>query len=509
MTTSVAKSEAIRRPRIAAPRSQRPRRRPLMLAGITLALGLAALAAWLSVDRLSASGARTVAVASAAPRSNPGVSLWVERLDVAGLERQLVRAGYSLKVDGSLDPVTKSALADFLRPSSAHPLSPSLARALEGTVITTLRKPAAWNSRFGLNRKTKFVERPLTGPDGQLDANGNIRPSVPALAAPLRADTVRPKNGKIAFVDRTNTLVVTKANGSGRRRLARCPTTITNCVIAGYAWSPNGKQLAFLRGHSESAFTDGNLSLYVVNSHGTGTRRLAHCGNCNRWSRLAWSPDNLSIVFAGEDGLHLISLVGGGQRRLTDTRSDVDPAWSPSGARIAFARGNTLYAIKPDGSGITELATVGGQVDHPGWAPDGTRIAFDGRDQIYVVRADGSQLKLLRSGSAGSGPGTPSWSSDGHHILFFNTPGRPAAFTAEVWVMKPDGSNPRRLYHSPCCVGDWSPPIWSPNDKSIAFSADSAGGIFVMDANGNHRRRLSRSVTEEIAWQSIPRLHAR
>ena len=43
------------------------------------------------------------------------------------------------------------------------------------TVITTLRNPAAWNNRFGLNRKTKFVERPLTGPHGQLDANGNIR----------------------------------------------------------------------------------------------------------------------------------------------------------------------------------------------------------------------------------------------------------------------------------------------------------------------------------------------
>jgi len=209
-------------------------------------------------------------------------------------------------------------------------------------VITTLRNPAAWNSRFGLNRKTKFVERPLTGPHGQLDANGNIRLPVPVIAAPLRADTVRPKNGKTAFVDRTNTLVVTNANDSGRRRLARCPATITSCVISGYAWSPNGKQLALLRGHIGGAITASNLPIYAVNADGTSTRRLAHCGNCNPWSGLAWSPDNLSIVFAGEDGLHLISLVGGGQRRLTDTPSDVDPAWSPSGSRIVFARGNSL-----------------------------------------------------------------------------------------------------------------------------------------------------------------------
>jgi hypothetical protein len=223
MTTTVTKPEAIRRPRSAlAPRSQRARRRPLILAGITLMLGLVALAAWLSVDRLIGSGAKTVAVASAAPPWNPAASLWLERLGVVGLKRQLVRAGYSLKVDGRLDPVTKSALADFLRPSSAHPLSPALARVLEGTVITTLRNPAAWNSRFGLNRKTKFVERPLTGPGGQLDANGNIRQPVPAMAAPLRAEAVRARNGKIVFVDRTNSLVVVNANGSGRRPLARC-----------------------------------------------------------------------------------------------------------------------------------------------------------------------------------------------------------------------------------------------------------------------------------------------
>jgi hypothetical protein len=35
--------------------------------------------------------------------------------------------------------------------------------------------PDAWNSHYGLERATKFVERPLTGPGGQLDANGNFR----------------------------------------------------------------------------------------------------------------------------------------------------------------------------------------------------------------------------------------------------------------------------------------------------------------------------------------------
>jgi Tol biopolymer transport system component len=257
-----------------------------------------------------------------------------------------------------------------------------------------------------------------------------------------------------------------------------------------------------------------DLSLYVINADGSGMRRLAHCVTCgpgtDRDSRVAWSPNGTSIAFAGEDGLHLVGLSGGTKVLLTDSPGDADPTWSPSGSKIAFGRGNSLYAIKSDGSGITELATVRGQVGHPAWATDGTKIAFDnlaaGTDGIYVVGADGSQLKLLRRGSRGSGPRTPSWSPDGRHILFFSTPGRPGAYRAEVWVMKPDGSGQQRLYHSPCCLAFWYqyPPIWSPNGKSIAFSADSARGIFVMDANGRHRRQLSRSATE-IAWQSIRR----
>ena len=152
MTTSVAKPDAIRLPSTAAPlRSRRSRRRPLVLAGCTLALAVVSAGTWLTVAQLT--GASGTDVTAAAP------AVWVDAAVTMGprprrhpLEEQLVRAGYSIKVDGTLDPVAKSALADF----------------------THVGNPAAWNLRFGLNRPTKFVERPLTGPGGQLDANGNL-----------------------------------------------------------------------------------------------------------------------------------------------------------------------------------------------------------------------------------------------------------------------------------------------------------------------------------------------
>jgi hypothetical protein len=46
---------------------------------------------------------------------------------------------------------------------------------LHGAVLLGRQNPVLWNRRFGFNRPTRFVERPLTGLGGQLDANGNIR----------------------------------------------------------------------------------------------------------------------------------------------------------------------------------------------------------------------------------------------------------------------------------------------------------------------------------------------
>src|SRR5436190_12985148 len=176
MTTTVAKPDSIPSPFGAArSRRRRSRRRPLVLAGSILTLAAVSVGTWLIVAQ--ASGGRATDLEAAAPVATwtAPAQLWVERLDLIRLKNQLVRAGYSIKVDGKLDPVAKSGLADYLRPDAAHPLSPSLVRALAGTVITGLRNPVAWDLRFGLNRPTKFVERPLTGPGGQLDANGNDR----------------------------------------------------------------------------------------------------------------------------------------------------------------------------------------------------------------------------------------------------------------------------------------------------------------------------------------------
>jgi Tol biopolymer transport system component len=350
------------------------------------------------------------------------------------------------------------------------------------------------------------------------------------VGEPAGARTLAPRDDRIAFFDGRD-LKLSRADGSGVRRLATCGATPI-CAIVQYAWSPNGRRIAFLRGNLDVGDGTGKLSLFVVNANGRGERLLADCGpppdygDCGRsWrSPLSWSPDSSSIVFTRGRALAVANATNGALHTLTDCASldcsDVQPAWSPDGSEIAFARwtrgveGWSLYAVRPDGSSLNKLADFPGWVGDPAWAPDGRTLTVDTADgtsnRMYLIAADGHPLRELFAGPPGSGPFVPSWSRDGGHILFFNTPGTPGHFAAEVWMMNADGTQPQRLYHSICCIDDWGRPAWSPDEQYIAFSlsfynveSENKSGTFRINADGSHARRLFRFAPDP-AWQPLP-----
>lgn len=311
-------------------------------------------------------------------------------------------------------------------------------------------------------------------------------------------------NGRIALFDPTLSLLASvKPDGSARRVVTRCRHQSATCRIRLFAWSPNGKRVLFFRSDGEQHYV---YSLYVVDADGDNLKRLANCGFCGTPgnSGAAWSPHSTSIVYSGKNGLFVVDARRGTTRRLTRCGTscfDLYPAWSPTGSKIAFTRSGSLYTVKPNGSALTKLTSAPYASD-PAWSPDGRQISFDGPNQIYILDADGSDQTLLLDGAHGSGPSVPSWSPDGTRLLFFYTPGTPGAYTAEVWVMKADGTERSRLYQSGCCVQTWSPPVWSPDGTSIAFSANTAGGVLVMNSDGTDLRTLSPSPSD-VAWQPI------
>lgn len=97
----------------------------------------------------------------------------IGNVNIKQVQKNLRNAGYDINIDGKMGPLTKSALADYLRPNTKNPTGRALATMLRGTIITGNRNPKKWSARFGLSRKTKMVERPLTGKGGQLNRFGN------------------------------------------------------------------------------------------------------------------------------------------------------------------------------------------------------------------------------------------------------------------------------------------------------------------------------------------------
>ena len=148
-------------------------------------------------------------------------------------------------------------------------------------------------------------------------------------------------------------------------------------------------------------------------------------------------------------------------------------------------------------------------------AADGTRIAYSCKEQhntwyaICISNTDGTNQQRVTKQIQTS---TPSWSPDGQQIAFTRNEdvGEYTAYSADdVFVMDADGDNVHQLTrdHSGRHVGQ---PAWSPDGSQIAYIGGESvpsglptrvGGLFVMDANGDNVRRLTRgNVDTDPAW---------
>jgi Tol biopolymer transport system component len=150
---------------------------------------------------------------------------------------------------------------------------------------------------------------------------------------------------------------------------------------------------------------------------------------------------------------------------------------------IVFTRGAVLFVR--NGGDERSLGQYG---TNPAWSSDGRTIAFEYGADIYVVRRDGTERHLLVRGAM-----HPAWASDGR-IAFTSTRGG----NLDVTVADADGGNARRLTHG---LGVDETPSWSPDSRQIVYTsqrwcavrtlASCSTQIFVMDADGHHKRRLT------------------
>ena len=222
------------------------------------------------------------------------------------------------------------------------------------------------------------------------------------------------------------------------------------------SWSPDGMKIAFELAYSNVIVMDvDDLSYEQITAYDIGNYLLDN-------EPIVWSPDGDSIAFLAVDTscrncpkaltLYLVNSDGSGLMRLQETVGV--PAWSPDGALIAFAQHQdqmtTIYTVRPDGSALKKIASFPDELplayrvrggDHPiggfralrgviSWSNDGSEIRLH-QSPFVIVNSDGANLRIMRAN-----PGAQaSWSPSGDRMAVHDG--------ASLFTMGSDGSNIR------------------------------------------------------------------
>lgn len=352
------------------------------------------------------------------------------------------------------------------------------------------RPPEVQQSARALQRVPVFGQAQPTKISGELAADG-------------RVSTLywSPDATRVAFVARKNAaqaneVYVAPADGSSE------PVKISGelpegTAVSAYqvAWSPDCRRIAFI--------IDGRMvsrdELYLAEASGQGkplnvSQRILPGGDTTGF---AWSPDGSQLAVR-------ISPEGSTDRQLFLTSSDIDEntaiagvpvaagdvpdfSWSPDGSMLAFKAdidgdgAYPLYVVAADGGVVVPVSdklTENGRIVNHKWSPDSKRIAFrhfneaDQINELRITGTDGVGEPLLLSGTydlSNLAFRNFLWSPDSTQLAFLADPD--GADDDQLYVVPADGSaEPLELVALPDVEGaNIERFAWSPDSTRLGF----------------------------------------
>ena len=225
------------------------------------------------------------------------------------------------------------------------------------------------------------------------------------------------------------------------------------------AWSPNGKELAYVSFEKQKA-------VVFVHTVATGERRaIADFRGSN--SAPAWSIDGqtLAVTLSRDGGSQLFFIGRNGEnpRRITTSQAiDTEAEFSADGRWLYFTsdRGGSpqIYRMVASGGGAERVTFAGSYNISPSISPDGRLLAYVTRNgnafrlAMLDLSAPGAQPTMLTDTSDDE---HPSFAPNGRLLIYATKiQGRSVLMTTTL-----DGKIKARL---PSATADLREPVWGP-----------------------------------------------
>ena len=296
--------------------------------------------------------------------------------------------------------------------------------------------------------------------------------------------------------------------------LGGTPIKILEKIDSPVTFSPNGKQMAFVRANFPA---EDQSALIIASIDGSSEQALVTRQKPERFAPIfftgpSWSPDGkliaASVLTLGGSTRVIAFPVSGGK----EVNLSPDPwlfssqvQWLPDMSGLLVVAGTNpssgaqLWLLSYPTGEKRQITNDLDQHRTIGLTADGSKfvnVVASGIMSIFVApEGDAGRALQLPTGNIGYGTGygnTVAWTPEGR-IVFLSAEGN----DVNLWIMNADGSNRQQLTSN---VGRNVGPTVSPDSRYLVFSSTRGGrqNIWRMNIDGTSSKQLTQGVAESL-----------